>query len=172
MATAKILVVSDTHFIKKGQSLPDKVTRCFGEVDHVIHAGDYTSKHLLLELKETGKFTGVHGNMDPVSIKKELPEIAELLVTAGDDEGPIKIGIVHGWGGPKGIVDRLQPLAEEKGFDVLIFGHTHQRHEERRGSVLYLNPGSPVDKVFAKENSFLLVTIDSKEHVETEFVLL
>ncbi|MHA1368331.1 MAG: metallophosphoesterase family protein [Promethearchaeota archaeon] len=163
----KLLVISDTHFISKRQRLSERITRYYPEVDHVVHAGDYTHLSLVEHLESTGKFYGVAGNMDPPAIKKKLPEINEILL----DEG-VKVGIIHGWGAPHGIIERIHPIAVKNHFDVVIFGHTHNRLKKEYENVKYFNPGSPVDKVFAKENTFLILTINSKKECIAEFIKL
>ncbi|MDO8491414.1 MAG: metallophosphoesterase family protein, partial [Dehalococcoidia bacterium] len=52
-----------------------------------------------------------------------------------------KIGIAHPhWGGPPfGIEEAL--LAEFKGVDAIVFGHTHEADKRMMNGVLVLNPG-------------------------------
>ncbi len=163
-APATLLVLSDTHIGRDGQGLGDSITMHFSKVDAIIHAGDYTSPGILDELEATGKFIGVHGNMDGEGIRSRLPPMAELNV------GGVGVGIIHGWGGPEGIVQRVHPACKERGFDMVIVGHTHRRLEEEYMGIKYFNPGSPTDRVHARENTLLLLTIHSKDRVHAQFV--
>lgn len=164
MLPVRLLVLSDTHFVRKAQHLGEGITRHFARVDHVVHAGDYTSEGVLDQLVSTGKFTGVRGNMDPDPVRERLPEIATITT------GPVTIGIIHGWGSPDGFVERIHPVCKERGFDVVITGHVHASFKRAHDGILYINPGSPVDKMFAKENTYALVTIRGKQDIDVEFV--
>jgi len=164
MDPIKLLVISDTHFARGNQGLGKEITDFFDEVDYIVHAGDFTHKSLVNFLESTGKFIVVSGNMDPMAIKKYLPEVNEI------DLGEIKVGIIHGWGAPQDIVERIHPISKKHGFDLVIFGHTHNHLEMEFDGIRYYNPGSPVDKMFAKENTFMLLTIHSKERVEAKFI--
>lgn len=163
---AKILVLSDTHFARKSQRLSSEITKYFDEVDYIIHSGDFTSTGVLEQLQDTGKFVGVYGNMDPQEIRDDLPEINEIEL---DD---LRIGIIHGWGAPDGIIERIHGLCKDHGYHVVVVGHTHNHFEQRHDGIWYYNAGSPVDKMFARENTILLLTINSKEDIKSNFIKL
>jgi hypothetical protein len=162
----RILALSDTHFSKKEQVLPGLLTDRFDEVDYIVHAGDYTTIELVDELEKTGKFVGVQGNMDSSPVKKKLPEIGSIEL------GHVVLGVIHGSGGPKGIVERIHATCKTHSFNVVIFGHTHQHYEQELDGIKYFNPGSPVDKRFAKENGFLLLNVDGIDDVTAEYISL
>ena len=164
MLPLRLLLLSDTHFARKSQLLGEGITRHFASVDHVIHAGDYTSTGVLEQLVATGKFTGVRGNMDPDVVRDRLPEIATITGEA------VKIGIIHGWGSPDGFIERIHPVCKERGFNIVITGHVHAPFKREHHGITYINPGSPVDKMFAKENTFALATIRAKDDIDVEFV--
>jgi predicted phosphodiesterase len=59
----------------------------------------------------------------------------------------------------------LDVLAEEFKSDnvnLIIFGHSHEPLNLKKGDCLYFNPGSPTDKVFAPYNSFGIIEINDK----------
>ncbi|MHA1999471.1 MAG: metallophosphoesterase family protein [Promethearchaeota archaeon] len=157
-------MIADTHFARKGQVLSKQITKYFDKVDFIVHAGDFTHNSLVTALRRTGKFVGVFGNMDPMVIKRVLPEINEIMV------GGIKIGIIHGWGAPGDIINAIHPICKKRRFDIVIFGHSHKHVEMQRDGISYFNPGSPVDKMFTKVNTFLILTIHSKERIDAEFI--
>lgn len=130
----KIVVLSDTHATSLGRSR-DRILREAEDSDYIVHAGDYTSISLVNDLREVGGFKGVHGNMDPASVRMELRDTETLSV-----EG-FKIGITHPseGGPPQGIKDRIKEKFEE--VDAIIFGHTHSPENEEVGGILYFNPG-------------------------------
>lgn len=164
MTVARILALSDTHFTSSSGHLSEEITSHFDEVDFIVHSGDYTDISLVKHLEQTGKFVGVSGNMDPAEIKQILPEINDITL---DD---IKIGIIHGWGAPKGIVERIHPICKEHGFSIVIFGHTHNKLESEHEGIKYFNPGSPVDKMFARENSFLILEVSRDGKTSARFI--
>ena len=74
----KIGVISDTH-VRELNELPRKLVEALTSVDIIVHAGDYTHKRLLDELKTLGAFKGVYGNTDPKNIRVEMPAITLFL---------------------------------------------------------------------------------------------
>ena len=47
-------------------------------------------------------------------------------------------------------------------MDVIVFGHSHSPVNELRDGILFFNPGSPTDKIFAKYNSYGILTINKE----------
>ncbi len=164
MLPVTILALSDTHFSKATQQLDESITSKFDKVDYIVHAGDYAHESLVETLVATGKFVGVYGNMDPLTIRDMVPEVNAIRF---DD---VVIGVMHGWGSPADMYKRIHPLCADQGFDIVIFGHSHQKFEGEYKGIKYFNPGSPVDKMFAKTNQYLLLKIDSKQAVTAMFV--
>ena len=139
----KIGVLSDTHADSFAQ-LPDKILATLTEVDLIIHAGDFVAKDVLEGLKQLGEIKAVWGNMDSDEIKRILPE-KELLEIEGK-----KIGIIHGWGSPHGIDERVGNVFS--GVDIIIYGHSHYPQNETKNGVFFFNPGQA-------RNSFGILTI-------------
>jgi putative phosphoesterase len=142
----KIGVLSDTHAGSFAQ-LHDKIVRTLAEVDLIIHAGDFVAKDVLDGLKQLGELKAVQGNMDSDELKRILPE-KELLEIGGK-----KIGIIHGWGSPHGIDDRVGNVFS--GVDIIIYGHSHYSQNETKNGVFFFNPGQA-------RNSFGILTIGAE----------
>jgi len=136
----KVGIISDTH-ASSIDEIPAKFRDIIRGVDLIIHAGDFTGKMLLDELRSMGiPFRGVYGNMDPHRIRGILraEEIIELQ--------NIKIGIAHpSEGGPPWAVQRLLREKFPK-IDAIIYGHTHIVENEIKDGVSYINPGSAIGK--------------------------
>jgi putative phosphoesterase len=106
-------VIADTHGL-----LRPEVFDLFGQVDHILHAGDVGPLELLVELEALAPVTAVYGNTDDSEVRARLPRVARveldgfrLVVTHGDQFGaptPEK-------------VQQAFPDAE-----ILVFGHTHR----------------------------------------------
>ena len=108
----------------------------FADVEMIIHAGDITSQVVLDELEKFGTVEAVRGNMD----RTNLPLLPEKKVL--DIKGN-RIGVMHGWGAPKRIRERLRDRFED--VDAIVYGHTHEPFNEIVDGVLFFNPGSPTE---------------------------
>lgn len=140
----RILIVSDTH---GDRSKFEKVLSLAGEIDLIIHAGDYLyhgprnpmpdgyAPEQLAELfKSNGSILyGVRGNCDSdvdlmVMDLNELPR--EIDRTISDT----RIFVHHG--------DHV--MRQDSGmYDLVISGHTHLAGIRRKSKTVMVNPGSP-----------------------------
>ena len=146
----KIGVLSDTH-IHTPEELHPEIIKAFSDVDLIVHAGDFVASAVLEGLKHLGEVKAVQGNMDSSSIKVLLPQ-KELLEVEGK-----RIGLIHGWGGPRGIEQRIREQFNQ--VDVIIYGHSHRAQNTMLSGVLFFNPG-PGGK------SFGILTIEKDTHGE------
>ena len=46
---------------------------------------------------------------------------------------------------------------------AVIFGHSHAPMNSMKDGVLFFNPGSPTDKIFAQENTYGILEITGKK---------
>jgi len=147
----KILVLSDTHMPRTAEDLPVCIYEEIEKSDMVIHAGDFVEIEILNKLRKLKTLKAVCGNMDSQAIRDELKqkEIIEI--------GKFKIGLMHGYGAPAGLVNTV--ASEFTGVDMIIFGHTHSPVNMTKDGVIFFNPGSPTDTVFAKINSFGIIEV-------------
>ena len=152
---AKVLVISDTHIPKVGDSLPREVLEAAREADLVLHAGDLVEMRVLEELRAVAPVRAVTGNMDLPEVSSVLPQQITVEV-----EGKL-IGLTHGSGPPIGIERRV--LSRFSGVDTVVFGHTHRACVEERKGVLLFNPGTPTDRRFSDRLSYGLLTIEDGE---------
>jgi putative phosphoesterase len=129
-------VISDTHAATIDE-VPAAVRDALAGVDIIIHAGDFTRKAVLDGLREIGEVTAVRGNMDSEELKSLLPE-KEVLEINGR-----KIGLIHGWGAPWGIAERVKGQFAD--VDVVLFGHSHEAFCRYIQGVLLFNPGRARD---------------------------
>jgi putative phosphoesterase len=129
----KLLVFSDSHGdINHVRNVIEHIGK---EMNSIIHLGDYCEdvKKIQREFPEY-LFHYVKGNND---YEKEVPN-EKLLHVAGKT-----LLLTHGhkqrvyWG-----YQNISYWAEEKGADVVLFGHTHSPVNEMFGQVLLFNPGS------------------------------
>jgi putative phosphoesterase len=139
----KIGVVSDTH-VTSFAEVPDRILHALAGVDLIIHAGDFVARDVLDGLKQLGEVKAVQGNMDSEELKQLLPE-KEILEIKGK-----RIGIIHGWGSPYGIDERVGGMFDN--VDIIVYGHSHHAQNEVKNGILFFNPGRA-------NNSFGILTI-------------
>ncbi|MBU1869711.1 MAG: metallophosphoesterase [Candidatus Omnitrophica bacterium] len=151
----KIGVISDTHIPDGAEVIPEKIINEFKKVDMIIHAGDLVDLKVLEQLKNLCKdVRAVWGNMDPQTVRKYLPEKQIIEV------GKHRIGLMHGYGAPVNLIEILTKSFKNDKVDVIIFGHSHAPVNEKKQDILFFNPGSATDKIFAKFNSFGILEIN------------
>lgn len=153
----KIGVIADTHIPDRAKEIPKQILEAFKNVDMVIHAGDLVDLSVLEKLKTIcPNIKAVYGNMDPHEVKKNLPEKEIIQV------GNYKIGLMHGYGAAHNLIDLMSEAFKNDHVDIIIFGHSHAGSSEKKGDVLYFNPGSPTDKIFSPYNSYGIIEINAK----------
>jgi len=146
----KIGVISDTNLNGHDIWLERIVEKYFSDVELILHAGDIVALSVL-DIFRGKEVYAVCGNMDLASARGSFPEKLTLEV-----EGH-KIGLIHGWGMPCGMEDKL--IKKFEGIECLVYGHTHQAANKMKDNVLFFNPGSPTDRVFARQNTLGIIEI-------------
>lgn len=127
----RVGVLSDTHGAVKEAT---RALQCMGEINALVHAGDFYVDALYLRSVFEGPVYAVAGNCDSHSGGPE-----ELTVTL---EGH-RIFITHGH--LFRVKHGLQGLfykAREIGAEAVVFGHTHIPLNLWENSILFFNPGS------------------------------
>ena len=113
----RIFVMADTH-----DRLPRNMSILTQGADEIWHLGDICAPTILETIEQIGPpVTVVRGNCD------------------SNNEWPIIVDLVRG-----GLRFRLQHIPPERppeNVDVLLHGHTHVPRNEKRGNILFLNPG-------------------------------
>jgi len=175
----KLGVISDTHVASFGirkvashliqrvnvdeDELYKLLKPHFQGVKAVLHCGDIVDRSVLDMLENFGEVYAVAGNMDPYSIRAQIPE--QRIV----EFGKFKIGMIHGWGSPEGLSTRVrQKFAGEK-LDCIVFGHSHQPYDRVEGGILMFNPGSATDRRFAPKRTIGILHLEDRiwgEHID------
>jgi len=96
---------------------------------HIIHGGDIGSPSILHDLSALAPLTAVRGNNDKGPWASALPatEFVQL--------GKVSVYVLHD-------LSRLDIDPKSADVGIVVSGHSHQPLIERRGAVLYVNPGS------------------------------
>jgi hypothetical protein len=149
----KLGLISDTH----GLLRPEAVAALRGS-ELILHAGDIGSADVLSGLSALAQVVAVRGNNDQESWARALPD-TETIVADGR-----RLHLLHD----------LKDLAldpETDGIHAVISGHSHKPLIERRGGVLFINPGSAGPRRFKLPVSVARLTV-AKGRVEAEIVSL
>jgi uncharacterized protein len=155
----KIGVVADTH----SRPLPRQMVRDFKNMDAIIHAGDFCHLEDLKKFEELKEVNGVYGNMDDGTIRRLFPRRQILKFDA------VAVGLFHGEGPPQKIVDVVKNEFRDDNVNVIVFGHSHQPLNEKINNVIFFNPGSPNDTIFAPYCSYGVLEIMGG-HVSGEII--
>jgi len=161
--SVKIGVISDTHVTSETKKLSPAIADAFRGVDMIIHAGDLVDLSVLKLLKiMCPNVKAVCGNMDNPEAKKKLPEKEIIRL-----ENAV-IGVMHGFGPPDKVADCAEEVFKNDGVNVVIFGHSHKPFNKKKGKILFFNPGSATDHVFAPYNSVGIIEIN--DSIEAKIV--
>ena len=126
----RVGLLSDTHGLLRPQ-----VIEFLRGSNHIIHAGDICDPHTLEQLSSIAPVTAVRGNNDRGAWAERL-SVCEWLKL-----GSTCLYVIH----DLAEID-IDPVAA--GVHVVVSGHSHKPLVEHRGSVLYVNPGSPGPRRF------------------------
>ena len=160
----KIGVISDTHLRSPDTFLETVIRKHFHDVEMVIHAGDMVTLDVLdLFMALDKEVIAVCGNMDSADVQRSYPVSRTIRIEE------LSIGIIHGWGSPHGIRQRIRTSFEN--VDAIIYGHTHQAFCAYEAGIFFFNPGSPTDSRFTSSNSIGIIRIDGKM-IEGEIISL
>ena len=153
-------IISDTH-----DNL-DNLKKAFDifisrGVEHIIHAGDFTSPftgRVLMEFK--GGFTGIFGNNDG-------DRLLLSKVYQGNIHPQPHILTLH----EKRIVimhepDVIEALADSGHYNLVIFGHTHKAVVKKVNNTLVVNPGEAGSWLYGKAT----VGVVNLQNMEAEII--
>ena len=128
----KIAVISDTHLTHPTDAFRRHMETFFADAGIMLHAGDMTSASVF-DYLSNWDLRAVRGNMDD----HDLATLPEQRIETIDG---VRIGIMHGWGPPKGIEERVRDSFSD--VDIVVFGHSHMPAKMTNRGVILFNPGS------------------------------
>ena len=128
----------------------------FKKVDFIIHAGDFCGREDLDAFKNVKEIKGVWGNMDDGEMRQLLPRRQIIKC------GKFQIGLFHGEGPPKTLLDVVKSEFKDDKVDVVVFGHSHQPLNREIDGILFFNPGSPNDTLHAPYKSYGILEVNDE----------
>ena len=153
-ARALIGLISDTH----GLIRPEALEALRGS-DLVIHCGDVGDPVVLAALRTLAPVRAIRGNNDRGPWSKRLP--AQDLVEVGGHA----IRVLHN-------LAELEPDTDAAGLTAVVFGHSHKPLIEKRGGVLFINPGSAGPRRFNLPVTVATLALRSGRRCEARIVQL
>jgi putative phosphoesterase len=163
-AAKTVGLISDTHIPVRARCIPKMVFKVFENVDFIVHAGDLVKLAVIDELEQLAPVLAVHGNMDGPEVSGALPKLNSLKISDW------KIGVMHDPSALFGM-GKMREIAKQNGFNVFVFGHTHNSRIKWEGKTLYINPGSPTNPLpsFINKPSVALLKI-TREAITPEII--
>lgn len=138
----RIGLISDTHGLLRAEAIA-----FLDGCDHIVHAGDICDPSVLRALESVAPVTAVRGNNDKGIWATALSETERMQF------GDVVLYVIHDLAGIA-----VDPSAE--GIHVVVSGHSHRPLVQRRGGVLYVNPGSAGPRRFKLPIAVAELTID------------
>src|SRR6056297_1507186 len=148
----KIIVLSDTHIPSVQSSLPEDVIKAIETSDMILGLGDFTTAEPIHFLKGYSQpFYGVLGNMDTYDVRDYLSihRIINIQV--------FSFYMVHGWGSPVELEQRIYKTLPSKNPTVCLYGHTHIKSDNQIGKTRFINPGT-----CRKGGSFAIIVVEKE----------
>jgi hypothetical protein len=165
-AAKTVGLISDTHIPVRARCIPKMVFKVFENVDFIVHAGDLVELAVIDELEQLAPVLAVHGNMDGPEVSGALPKLNSLKISDW------KIGVMHDPSTLFGM-GKMREIAKRNGFNVFVYGHTHNSNIKWEGKTLYINPGSPTNPLpsFITKPSVALLKV-TKEAIMPEIIYI
>lgn len=152
----RVGLLSDTHLEQVGAGLSRLLAAELADAELLMHAGDH-SGDAVVEFLENGQprpYLGVAGNMDLGRHGRALPDrrVAQLAGT--------QVGLIHGWGAPQGLEQRVLAAFAGTRVAVVVFGHSHRPLVRQVGDCWLVNPGSAFHPRGGDRGSVALLTLE------------
>ncbi len=157
----KILLISDVHMMSNKLDICLRKER---NINAVIFTGDGIDIVEDYENVYTNiPFYKVRGNVDYTSSEKE-----EKVITLEKK----KIFITHGHN--YGVKHNLNLLKERGGkleVDIVLYGHTHIKHNEKYNGIYYINSGAISGERLSNEYTYNVLEIKEDNVIVKECIL-
>lgn len=159
----KILLLSDTHGY-----LDERIKKYALEADELWHAGDIGTTTISDALGKIKPLKAVYGNIDGAEIRKEFP----LNLRFWCEE--VDVWITHIGGYPGRYSPAVKEEIKQNPPRIFISGHSHilKVMNDKRLSLLHMNPGAAGKQGFHQVRTMLRFKIDGKDIKDLEVIEL
>lgn len=154
----KILVMSDTHGSHKAF---DIVMEREKDIDMLIHLGDVERDEDYIETVANCPTLILAGNNDFFS---RLPMERETWI------GNYKVFMTHGHSYYVSMDTKtLRRIAQSRGANIVMFGHTHRPYLDVEGDLKVINPGSlSYPRQEGRQGTYIIMEIDGSGNASFE----
>lgn len=155
----KVLIVSDTH--RRNENYLEVIQR-EAPLDLVVHCGDIEGSEYLITESACCPVEMVMGNNDFFST---LPKEREIVI------GSYKVLVTHGhYYYISSNNELIKEEAKARGFDIVMYGHTHRPVIDVEGDIIAINPGSlSYPRQEGKKPSYIIMEVEQEK--EPQFYL-
>ena len=146
----KVLIVSDTHGM---DTVLKRLLEQVKPIDMLIHCGDVEGSEEYIRSMAGCPVHIVAGNNDFFC---DLPKEDEFLI------GKYRVLLTHGhyYYITMG-TQMIKEDAKARGFDIVMFGHTHRPYLEQDKGIVVLNPGSlSYPRQDGRKPSYIMMDLD------------
>ncbi len=152
----KILIVSDTH--RRDENFV-KVLQAEKPVDRVIHLGDAEETESNMSRLTGQPLDIVSGNNDFFG---DMPREKEIML------GNYRVLLTHGHYYYVSLDTKmLGREARARGFDIVMYGHTHRPKIEKKNDLVLLNPGSlSYPRQEGRKPSYIIMEMDESGNAD------
>ena len=154
----KILIVSDTHRMDENLKLVIEQEK---PLDMLIHLGDAEGSEMFIPewVNPECEMQMVRGNNDFFSSLDREREI---------EIGPYQVLLTHGHYYNVSLgTEQLVEDARDRGFDIVMYGHTHRPYFDSSHGIVVLNPGSlSYPRQEGRRPSYMLMELNEKGEAE------
>ena len=144
-------ILSDTHGY-----LDPRLAAAFVGVEAIVHAGDVGAAAVFDALRAMAPLHAVYGNNDEKLGGLGLPLRADVVLDG------VRFHVEHQ-------LPHARPPARTH---VVVFGHSHKTRIERRGEVLFVNPGAAGRTGFHRLQTVAVMRTEDGVVAETRIVEL
>jgi putative phosphoesterase len=128
-------VLADTSGLLTKEDL-NLLRRAFKGVDAILHAGPVGDLRVLEQLEQLAPTKGVCGNAESSIVR------SEMYVRIAWRQGPLTLGLIHGYGKPQYLKQFLLRQFEEEPVQVIVYGNNFEPLARQYGETFFFNPGS------------------------------
>jgi putative phosphoesterase len=128
-------VLADTAGVLTNGDL-NLLGRAFKGVDAILHAGPVGDIRVLEQLAQLAPTKGVCGNAESSIVR------SEMFVRIAWRQGPLTLGLTHGYGKPQHLKQFLLKQFEEEPVQVIVYGNNFEPLARQYGETFFFNPGS------------------------------
>ncbi len=154
-----LVAISDTHIPLETHALPKELMAVLENADVIVHTGDFINISVLQMLRELGPpVYAVYGNLDGDALRRELPEMRAEPIAG------YEVGMIHGWGPPTRLAERVRRRFGE--IDLILYGHSHIPMIDTIDGALVVNPGSTSRNRNDSSRSYAIISLGNEISVE------